>query len=254
MGKSAKERNAEQLRELRNQERRRALEKKQKEQKIITIISIVIAAIIVVTIGTIVLVNILMRAPQMEDLDFSSRDIADLVETTEVTNYVKLNVSYTDAKGEKKTGDIVLRLFDNVAPISVKNFQEYVKSGFYDGLIFHRVIKDFMIQGGGYDENMKDKATNDAIKGEFAVNGVENNLQHIRGVLSMARTSVNNSATSEFFIVHKDSPHLNSNYAGFGYVVYGMDTVDAIAEQSTNSSDRPINSVIINSARFVTEK
>ncbi|MBQ8311385.1 MAG: peptidylprolyl isomerase [Clostridia bacterium] len=190
----------------------------------------------------------------MAELDFSERNITDFVETESVTDYVKLNVSYTAEDGSEKSEDIVLRLFSNVAPISVSNFQNYVKNGFYDGLVFHRIIENFMIQGGGYDASLKSKESDAPIKGEFSANGVENNLEHVRGVLSMARTDDMNSATSEFFIVHKTSSHLDGKYAGFGFVVYGMDTVDAIATQETNSNDQPMNTVTINSATFVKEK
>ena len=254
MGKSAKQRNAEQLRQLREQERMQALAKKNKEKKLATIIVVAIIAVIALAISITVLVMNLIKAPTMAELDFSERNITDFVETESVTDYVKLNVSYTAEDGSEKSEDIVLRLFSNVAPISVSNFQNYVKNGFYDGLVFHRIIENFMIQGGGYDASLKSKESDAPIKGEFSANGVENNLEHVRGVLSMARTDDMNSATSEFFIVHKTSSHLDGKYAGFGFVVYGMDTVDAIATQETNSNDQPMNTVTINSATFVKEK
>lgn len=134
---------------------------------------------------------------------------------------------------------IKLELYPEIAPITVENFVSLVKKGFYDGLIFHRVIKGFMIQGGdpngdgtggpGYE-----------IKGEFAANGFENNLEHARGVISMARTSDPDSAGSQFFIMHQDAPHLDGQYASFGKVIEGMDEVDRIAGVRTTMYDKPV--------------
>ena len=141
-----------------------------------------------------------------------------------------------------ETGDVIkAELYPDVAPITVKNFEK-----FYDGLIFHRVISGFMIQGGGYDAQNNEKAAT-PIKGEFKSNGVENNLKHTRGVLSMARTSDPNSASSQFFIMHKDAPHLDGQYAAFGKVTEGLDVVDKIAETPTDSQDAPITPVVIKS-------
>lgn len=111
---------------------------------------------------------------------------------------------------------INIELFDNDAPITVKNFIKLAKQGFYRDLIFHRVISDFMIQGGGMDKKMKLKKGAESIKGEFKSNGVENNIKHISGTISMARTMVNDSASSQFFICVADTPHLDGEYAGFG--------------------------------------
>ena len=125
------------------------------------------------------------------------------------------------------------------APMTVENFKELVGQGFYDGLIFHRVIKNFMIQGGdplGTGFGGSDKK----IKGEFAANGVNNPLRHERGVISMARSQSPNSASSQFFIVHKDSPHLDGQYAAFGKVVDGIDVVDEIASVRTDYNDKPL--------------
>ncbi len=137
-------------------------------------------------------------------------------------------------------GDVDLILYENIAPITVANFKKLAGSDFYSGLMFHRVIKDFMIQGGGYTLNTSkesstlfDRKDAETIKGEFTENGVTNNLKHTRGVISMARANDPDSASSEFFIVHKDSPHLDGKYAAFGVVVDGMDTVDKIAELQT---------------------
>ena len=127
---------------------------------------------------------------------------------------------------EMANGDVIkAELYPEIAPNTVNNFVSLVNKGFYDGLIFHRVISGFMIQGGGYDTDMKEHPAA-SIKGEFASNGVTNNLKHTRGVLSMARTMVKDSASSQFFIMHADAPHLDGNYAAFGKVVEGMDVVD----------------------------
>jgi peptidyl-prolyl cis-trans isomerase B (cyclophilin B) len=139
-------------------------------------------------------------------------------------------------------------LYPDVAPITVANFEKLISENFYDGLIFHRVISGFMIQGGGYDENLTEKQS-DRIKGEFSANGVENNLKHTRGVLSMARTPDMDSASSQFFIMHDDAPHLDGQYAAFGMVTEGMDVVDEIANAQTESkngmSDVPVEPIVI---------
>ncbi len=199
---------------------------------------------------------------------------------------------YSEAEGDTNFvllevdgyGQIVVELYPDTAPKTVENFKRLVSEKFYDGLIFHRVIKDFMIQGGdpkgtgagGSDEN---------VEGEFSANGFENTLKHERGVISMARSSSTaeqyisyygytaeqlaqamgttvaaigedlkkgyNSASSQFFIVHKDSSHLDGNYAAFGKVVYGMEAVDKIAAVGTNDSDKPLSDVVMTSVRFV---
>lgn len=146
-----------------------------------------------------------------------------------------------------KSGDVIkLELYPDVAPISVNNFISLVNKKFYDGLIFHRVIRGFMIQGGcpngtgmggpGY-----------SIKGEFAQNGVKNDLKHTEGVLSMARAMHPDSAGSQFFIMHKNSPHLDGSYAAFGKVIEGMEVVNKIAETQTDYSDRPLEPQVMES-------
>lgn len=149
-------------------------------------------------------------------------------------------------------GVIKLELYPDVAPITVENFTKLADEGFYDGLIFHRVIKGFMIQGGDPEgTGMGGSGTN--IKGEFAVNGVANNISHVRGVISMARSRSYNSASSQFFIVHKDATYLDGQYAAFGRVIEGMDVVDAIAEIPTDGSDRPLAEQVIETIRVVEE-
>ena len=163
-------------------------------------------------------------------------------ECTEETNFVMIDVI--------GFGKIVVELYPETAPITVANFKKLVSEKFYDGLIFHRVIKNFMIQGGGYNESFQHKEA-DSIKGEFSSNGVQNDLKHTRGVISMARTTGPDSASSQFFIMHKDAPHLDGDYAAFGNTVYGIEVVDAIANTSTDYGDIPTNNVVIASARFV---
>ncbi len=129
----------------------------------------------------------------------------------------------------KDYGTIEADLYDDLAPVTVENFKKLINEKFYDDLTFHRIIKGFMIQGGD-PKGDGTGGSSDKIKGEFANNGVQNNLAHTRGVLSMARSNDPNGASSQFFIVHKDSPHLNGDYAAFGVVTKGMDVVDKITE------------------------
>lgn len=133
---------------------------------------------------------------------------------------------------------IKLALDASAAPITAANFEALVKEGFYDGLIFHRVIEGFMIQGGDPTGTGMGGAK-EQIKGEFRMNGWDNPLKHTRGVISMARSQNPNSASSQFFIMHKDAPHLDGSYAAFGKVVEGLDVVDEIATTPTDYSDRP---------------
>ena len=136
-------------------------------------------------------------------------------------------------------GEIKAELYEDIAPITVKNFIALAKKGFYDGLIFHRVIPGFMIQGGCPDGTGMG-GPGHTIAGEFSSNGVQNTLRHTRGVLSMARSSAPNSAGSQFFIMHADSPHLDGQYAAFGKVLEGLEVVDAIASATTGFQDRPV--------------
>ena len=133
---------------------------------------------------------------------------------------------------------IKIELYPDIAPETVKNFEELVGRGFYDGLIFHRVIPGFMIQGGD-PEGTGMGGSDKRIRGEFAANGHPNSLKHTRGVISMARSQNPNSASSQFFIMHADAPHLDGQYAAFGKVIEGMDAVDEIAAVATDFRDRP---------------
>ena len=144
-------------------------------------------------------------------------------------------VTFTMADGKVMKAE----LYPEVAPNTVNNFISLVNKGFYNGLIFHRVINGFMIQGGD-PEGTGMGGPGYGIKGEFAQNGVQNDLKHTAGVLSMARSMMPNSAGSQFFIMHKDAPHLDGAYAAFGKIIEGMDIVNKIAETDTDYSDRPL--------------
>lgn len=140
---------------------------------------------------------------------------------------------------EMENGDVFkAELYPEIAPNTVRNFISLINHNFYDGVIFHRVIKGFMIQGGD-PEGIGIGGPGYAIKGEFSANGFKNDLKHERGVLSMARSMMPDSAGSQFFVMHKDSPHLDGQYAGFGKVIEGIDVVDKIAETKTNFQDKP---------------
>lgn len=134
---------------------------------------------------------------------------------------------------------IKVELYPEIAPLTVQNFLELVQSGFYDGLIFHRVIPGFMIQGGDPKGNGTG-GSNKPIKGEFAANGFENNLKHERGVISMARTAIPDSASSQFFIMVADIPQLDGQYASFGKTLEGMEEVDRIVGVETSYDDKPV--------------
>ena len=154
-------------------------------------------------------------------------------------------------------GVMTAELYPDKAPKTVENFVGLVKSGFYSGLIFHRVIAGFMIQGGGYDEAFEDKDA-PSIRGEFRANGfAQNDLKHTRGVLSMARTSAPNSASSQFFVMHQNAPHLDGQYAGFGKLTDGFDVLDAIAATKTGRygyfADVPREPIIIDRMELVEE-
>ena len=258
MGKSSKAKEAELRRQYQEARRREELEKQRRQNRLMWQIVIgVLAGILIVTlIAVAISIGSRRTAPAMDDLDFSTVQLENCIDTTEVTEHVRLNVTYTDKDGETQTGDIVIRLYEKVAPTTVKNFQKLVEDGFYDGLTFHRISSGFMIQGGDPDGDGTGGST--PITGEMTNNGFVNNLKHVRGVVSMARLGGDyDSASCQFFIMHADNADLNNEYASFGYVVYGMDTVDGIAGTEVRANERgemsvPINPVIINSATFVT--
>ena len=152
---------------------------------------------------------------------------------------------------EMQDGGVVkIELYPKAAPITAANFEKLVKEGFYDGLTFHRIIPGFMVQGGDpLGTGMG--GSSETIRGEFAANGVNNPISHKRGVISMARSSYPNSASSQFFIMHDDGEFLDGNYAAFGRVVDGMDVIDRIAATPTGANDRPKTPVVI--ARMTVE-
>lgn len=147
-------------------------------------------------------------------------------------------------------GKIVAELYPEVAPITVNNFISLAGKGFYDGLIFHRVISGFMIQGGD-PKGVGIGGPGYCIKGEFSANGVKNDLSHKRGVLSMARAQAMDSAGSQFFIMHQDAPHLDGSYAAFGHVVNGIEVVDEIANVATDWNDKPRTPVVMEKVEIV---
>ena len=179
----------------------------------------------------------------------TSAPAAEKTETKEETNVDKTHPIATITM--KDGGVIELELYPEIAPESVKNFISLSNSGFYDGLIFHRVIAGFMIQGGDPDG----KGTGGpgyCIKGEFSANGVKNDLSHLRGVISMARAQPFDSAGSQFFICHADSQFLDGQYAAFGKVTSGLDVVDRIAKTTTDSRDKPYKDQIMETVRVET--
>ena len=185
--------------------------------------------------------------PTLDDINMKKiDDISSFGYCDEQTDYVVIDVT--------GYGKILIRLYPDVAPATVENFKNLVSAGFYDGLTFHRVIEGFMIQGGdplGTGAGGSGKN----IVGEFSSNGFENNLPHVKGVVSMARSNDPNSASSQFFICHTTEKveHLDGDYATFGFVVYGQNVVDKIAQVKTDSSDKPVTKVTITSIRFVKE-
>lgn len=186
-----------------------------------------------------------------DDINIYEIEGKQYVETEEETNLVKLDIG--------NYGIVIAELYPEIAPITVANFKKLISEDFYDGLIFHRVIEDFMIQTGDPLGNGTG-GSEEEIKGEFAINGVINDISHVRGTISMARRGsypeteeTMNSASSQFFIVHEDSTYLDGNYAAFGMVVNGMDVVDQVAEVSTDSNDKPIVEQKLNSITFVKE-
>ena len=182
------------------------------------------------------------KTPAAPADDFATNEGKKYTVSAEKTDYVCIRMS--DGKR------IVVQLYPDTAPITVENFQKLVSQNFYDGLIFHRVIPGFMIQGGCPEGNGMG-GPGWTIKGEFSSNGVKNDLLHTRGVISMARAMAPDSGGSQFFIMHADAPHLNGEYAAFGKVVEGMDTVDAIASTDCNG-ESPVQKQIMERVYFVT--
>jgi peptidyl-prolyl cis-trans isomerase B (cyclophilin B) len=219
-------------------------------------------------IGLIVLVIVslfVLAACEEKEVDAPSVSLIETVDSEPKTEGSMTQMTFLPAQGFAKADEktnfvqivmdsgnaIVIELKPDQAPITVANFQKLVGEEFYDGLIFHRVIQGFMIQGGD-PEGTGMGGSKESIKGEFSANGVDNTLPHKRGVVSMARTRDPNSASSQFFICDADSPHLDGSYAAFGTVVFGLDEVDRIAALKVDMNDRPLNPPAMVSVFFVT--
>lgn len=193
-------------------------------------------------IGIMVMLVLVTGCDSNKEKKESEVDKMSYKEVEEVTNFVKIEME----DGAK----MILELYPDVAPITVANFQKLVSEKFYDGIVFHRIVKNFMIQAGdptgtGY------YGSEEKIKGEFKANGVENDLDHGRGVISMARSGNDfDSASSQFFIVHQKSPHLDGSYAAFGKLIAGFDTLDALASVKVNG-ETPVVKPVIKNIRFV---
>ena len=215
-----------------------------------------IAACAAIVIAVVMIVVAAVSMAGGKDNTSSAADVSS-VDTTvsyhETSYETKEEYTYVQIEMEDG-GKIVLELYPETAPITVANFVKLVKDGFYDGLIFHRVIEGFMIQGGD-PEGTGLGGSPDTIYGEFSANGFDNPLKHERGVISMARANSYDSASTQFFIVHKTegATHLNGLYAAFGRVIDGIDVVDKIAAVNTSSSDKPIKDVVISEIYFVAE-
>lgn len=184
--------------------------------------------------------------PEKENAAPANEEPEKTEEEPTVNNYPIVTITMKDG------GVMKLELYPDVAPNTVKNFIALANSGFYDGLIFHRIIAGFMIQGGGYTAKGMPADVDYAIKGEFASNGVKNDLKHVRGVISMARTQVRDSASSQFFIMHADAPHLDGEYAAFGMLLEGFDVLDRIATVQTGRNDVPLVFPVIDTIRVET--
>lgn len=194
-----------------------------------------------VLIGMFAILILVTGCGKNDEKKESEVDKMSYKEVEEVTNYVKIEME----DGAK----MLLELYPDVAPITVANFQKLVSEKFYDNLTFHRIVKNFMIQGG--DPNGTGfGGSEETIKGEFKDNGVDNNLAHDRGVISMARSGNPDSASSQFFIVHKKSSHLDGSYAAFGKVIAGFDTLDSLANVKVQG-ETPVVKPVIKSIRFI---
>ncbi len=234
-----------------------AAEAARQEKRQNRLILSIVAGVLAVCIAIGLLVSLVPRAGEADMAaiaqEINSMKVEDFVETAGKSDYVKISV--------KDHGDIIIRLRDDIAPKTVKNFKNLVAGGFYDGLTFHRVMKGFMIQGGDPKGNGTGNSAN-SIKGEFSENGVRNDLSHIKGVISMARGSHSmDSASCQFFICNANaSQSLDGKYAAFGYVVAGLSTVDSVSDvkvgPNANGTENsvPAEKVIIEKIAFVRKK
>lgn len=215
---------------------------------IVAIIAIIASVLIILPDNDLTPMEPTRIAPLYSQIDRSTVASLDgVTESATPTDYVLIDVN--------GYGKMLVRLYPDVAPDTVANFKRLVSEKFYDGIIFHRVIENFVIQCGDPDGDGISDPNEVTVKGEFSSNGFENNLKHKRGVLGLARSSAVNSGSSQFYICHSSADNvtaLDGKYATFGFVVYGYDVLDAIATVDTNSSDKPKTDVVINSIRFVT--
>ncbi len=240
MGKASKRQEAEQAREYRLRRQQEEKAKQARQDRILLGILLGVLAVALVIAG--IFGGISAFRKHQISKNVTPVDPSLLSVTEKKSYYVRLTVSYTTTENQQEQGDIILHLRPDVAPDTVKNFQSLVQKGFYDGLTFHRVYSGFMIQGGCPDGTGGGDAGYE-IKGEFAANGVPNGLSHKRGVISMARGNDPDSASSQFFIMHADNTGLDGQYAAFGEVISGMETVDAIASVAVKSIAGSIDTV-----------
>lgn len=207
---------------------------------------------IVLLLAALLLLSLACATKEVSKADKATEALLAAQQKNETKEETNVDKTYPIATITMKDGgEIQLELYPEVAPESVKNFISLANSGFYDGLIFHRVISGFMIQGGDPD-GRGTGGPGYSIKGEFAANGVKNDISHVRGVLSMARAQPYDSAGSQFFICHADSTFLDGQYAAFGRVISGMDVVDKIAKTTTDSKDKPYKDQIMATVRVET--
>lgn len=226
--------------------------KKTNEKKMQTILTIAVVVLAIIAVGVIAICTYTYfadnKAPSTDDTPFmlnsenSEKPTADNFLDGINTNGAKA-VEFTMTDGQK----FIVTVLPEVAPETAENFLSLVESGFYNGLTFHRIIDGFMAQGGD-PEGTGMGGSDKTIKGEFSSNGFDNPLSHQRSVVSMARSNDPDSASSQFFICYESAPHLDGDYAAFGYVSEGMETVDSFLSAGTDSSDRPLKEVKIQSA------
>ena len=252
MGKKSKAQDLEMRRQFQEKRRQEEEAKRRAQNRLMWQIIAGTLAVILLAVG----IPMGVRACR-ESQAIRFGEIEGYQNASAITEYVRMDITYTNSAGQKVGGSIVIHLDSATAPRTVENFQTLVFEKFYDGLTFHRVYKGFMIQGGDPDGNGGGGAPN-KIVGEFSANGIENNLKHTRGVISMARSQSYNSASSQFFIMHQTSAQLDGQYAAFGKVSYGMDTVDGIAGTPVTYGSgvdsvptTPVNPVTIVAAYFV---
>jgi len=226
------------------------MEEEMKNKNIIFIGILIVLIVVMMFVGEKEeIVNLNYVSKLINGVEVFTIENKDFVEAKKETNLVKIEV--------KDKGIMIAELYPEIAPITVANYKKLVSEKYYDGLIFHRVINNFMIQTGD-PTGTGTGGSKDSIKGEFSENGVTNNLLHTRGILSMARQGANpdtdktrNSASSQFFIVQTDYPSLDGKYAAFGKVIYGLDLIDDIASVTTDENDKPISDVVMSNIRFV---